>query len=81
LPSQQGINDSVSLNELQSIVDCKSQPTINAIFGPIGANPYWSSTLKEGYPTWGWIVDFANGTENIAYDDTAQAVRAVRGGP
>jgi hypothetical protein len=81
LPSEDGVIDvASSVRELLSIVDCGFRPTINPIFGPTATfTGYWSTSSR--YVDNFYVVEYTDGWEYEGYDDTKQAVRAVRGGP
>ena len=68
--------------ELESIVaGCGSgSPCINPIFVPTAADNYWSSSPVADHPSIAWLVNFADGSVNVANKGVSLRVRAVRGG-
>ena len=69
-----------SLDELQSIVDSRYDPAIDATFFPgTVASIYWSST-HGGCISCARYVDFNHGSEGYGYNNNNYYVRAVRGG-
>jgi hypothetical protein len=54
-------------------------PCIDPIFGPTQPQQYWSYTAQK-FPTYGWRVDFKDGTDDVvgrSEESYARAVRAV----
>jgi hypothetical protein len=67
--------------ELESIIDLSKFPTIDPIFAPTVAAPYWSSSPSSASASYAWYVDFNAGVVYIDTETLFHPVRAVRGGP
>ena len=71
-----------NLNELRSLVNYSSSaPAIDMIYFPnVQASFYWSSTTSASNPDNAWFVEFGYGADDYYSKNSAEYVRAVRGG-
>ena len=70
-----------NINELKSIIDrSKSNPAIVQGFKNIISSSYWSSTTREDYKNYAWIVNFGDGSVYNDNKDYNYYVRCVRDG-
>lgn len=59
---------------------CPSAPCIDPIFGPTVAFHHWTAGTIDTIKSFGWRVNFADGSLDYDWKLEADAVRAVRGG-
>jgi hypothetical protein len=68
------------IEELKGIVDSRTIPSIDPIFGPTQGAVYWSATTFYGNPDAAWYVTFGGGFVDGANKSGNYYVRAVRRG-
>ena len=69
-----------TIKELFSIVDFeRSDPACDPVF-KAQSNYYWSSSTYQGYPSYGWYMDFLDGSMGADFMTHNNFVRAVRDG-
>ncbi|SLM29857.1 exported hypothetical protein [Desulfamplus magnetovallimortis] len=66
------------VNELESIIDEDSTPTISASFFTAQEGLYWSCSVPKSYDTNAWIVSFIDGHTTITDKTGTMYVRCVR---